>query len=224
MKYNINRNVNIVSQYEYIVRSISRIKTKFVRYDIINIPRSFPTEFVVVSSRRDPRVRLSRTVSCHEARGTVRLLINGRKSVGKKEEKGRSGDDLTEGEGAGIGGRIAGKIDNNTAHDAWEGGGGESRHQRVAKKDSNSQSTRGEMTVRAVTRTRGWIASVSRDYTFHTPTPPLYSLYLSPRHRDNPSSPNSTSEEFNSRLSSSWREYHHRGPLPPSSSSSKTRR
>lgn len=99
MKYNINRNVNIVSQYEYIVRSISRIKTKFVRYDIINIPRSFPTEFVVVSSRRDPRVRLSRTVSCHEARGTVRLLINGRKSVGKKEEKGRSGDDLTEGGG-----------------------------------------------------------------------------------------------------------------------------
>lgn len=74
---------------------------------------------------------------------------------GKKEEKGRSGDDLTEGEGAGIGGRIAGKIDNNTAHDAWERGGGESRHQRVAKKDSNSQSTRGEMTVRAVTRTRG---------------------------------------------------------------------
>lgn len=29
-------------------------------------------------------------------------------------------------------------------------GRGESRHQRVAKKDSNSQSTRGEMTVRAL--------------------------------------------------------------------------
>lgn len=68
---------------------------------------------------------------------------------GKKEERKKRR--RFDGCGTGIGGRIARKIDNNTVHDAWGEG---SRHQRVAKKDSNSQSTRGEMTVR-VTRTRG---------------------------------------------------------------------
>lgn len=43
--------------------------------------------------------------------------------TGEKEERKKRG--RFDGRGAGIGGRIAGKIDNNTAHDAWEGGGGE---------------------------------------------------------------------------------------------------
>lgn len=85
------------TQYESILHSISIVKSK--QNSLVTILQRYKHSPLVSISKRicycrvDSTIisrvlaRLSGTVSCHETRGTVRLLINGRKTVGGREKR-----------------------------------------------------------------------------------------------------------------------------------------